>query len=816
MSFLNPALLIGLVLTLIPVALHLFLRAKPKRMIFPALRLIQQRRRQNVRRIKLRHFWLLLLRVGVIALIVLAICRPSLPAANYSLNVREWLSLIVIVGLAVGAYFGLMHWWKRQSVSRPVLLTRRSMLRGVLGVVAVLLALGGVAWPYARRVAADIKNPSPRAAENIPVAAVFLFDTSVSMSYKQANKSRLRAAQDIAKSYLTHLPSSSKIAITASGDTTPTAFSTDLVAAQSRIDALDIKAMSSPLNDRVNGLLQFQDEDRLRVSNEQSSIPAEKRQDRFVRELYIFTDLAKSAWREESSGLREELARLNWAGVYLIDVGEAAPVNIALTEVKLSREAVPARTAIRVDAVVSSVGAISPEQTVELYLKTGDSPAARKASEMVKLASGAESRVSFYPVELPEQAYTHGELRLSSADPLSADDVVHFSVQTIPSLKVLVVAERPEISSYFTLALKNLTDVGMSAFQVENATPAQLLVRNLDDVDVICLINANQPTDAVWGKVRTFVDGGGGLAVFLGASSSAFADANNKERIDAVHYQSEAALAVLPGKPVASLPHSPAKTMDLRKSQHTLLKRLDDLGALAELGVAEVRRYWKVEPTADAVVISRYIGAEEDDIAGPPALLERRIGQGRVLMLTTSVDAKSWNDLLSPELYVVLVDQFTQYLASQASAKFNYQIGDEVSLPLARKQKVSKVILRMPDFKQRAIDVPADSRFISLRDATSTGSYSVDSADQTVDYHVGFSMNLPASESDPTRLEKSDLDKLLGEKRYSLARDISSLEHDRVTNLLGQEMYGMVVAFLVVVFALEQFTATWFYRTDES
>jgi hypothetical protein len=29
-------------------------------------------------------------------------------------------------------------------------------------------------------------------------------------------------------------------------------------------------------------------------------------------------------------------------------------------------------------------------------------------------------------------------------------------------------------------------------------------------------------------------------------------------------------------------------------------------------------------------------------------------------------------------------------------------------------------------------------------------------------------------------------------------------------------MYGMVVAFLVAVFALEQFTATWFYRTDES
>jgi hypothetical protein len=215
-------------------------------------------------------------------------------------------------------------------------------------------------------------------------------------------------------------------------------------------------------------------------------------------------------------------------------------------------------------------------------------------------------------------------------------------------------------------------------------------------------------------------------------------------------------------------------------------------------------------------VISRYIGNAEDDIAGSPALLERRIGQGRVLMLTTSVDAKSWNDFLSPELYVVIVDQFTQYLASQASAIFNYQVGDEVSLPLSRKQKITKVILRMPDFKQRVVDVPADARYISLRDATSTGSYSVDSADQTVDYHVGFSVNLPAAESDLTRLETSDLDKMLGEKRYRIADNPAELERISDQGRLGQEMYGMVVAFLVAVFALEQFTATWFYRTDES
>jgi hypothetical protein len=77
-------------------------------------------------------------------------------------------------------------------------------------------------------------------------------------------------------------------------------------------------------------------------------------------------------------------------------------------------------------------------------------------------------------------------------------------------------------------------------------------------------------------------------------------------------------------------------------------------------------------------------------------------------------------------------------------------------------------------------------------------------------------MNLRPAESDLTRLEKTDLDGLLGEERYSVNRDPGSLERNVTAGRLGQEMYGMVVALLVAAFALEQFTATWFYRTDEA
>ncbi len=73
----HPFLLFGLVLVAIPVILHLLMRAKPKKLLFPALRLIQNRKRTNARRMRLRHWWLLLLRMAVIALLAIAVTGPK-------------------------------------------------------------------------------------------------------------------------------------------------------------------------------------------------------------------------------------------------------------------------------------------------------------------------------------------------------------------------------------------------------------------------------------------------------------------------------------------------------------------------------------------------------------------------------------------------------------------------------------------------------------------------------------------------------------------------------------------------------------------
>ena len=55
MQLINPAIIYGLGLAAVPVVLHMLLRARPKPHLFPALRLLQARRRHNRRRLRLRH-----------------------------------------------------------------------------------------------------------------------------------------------------------------------------------------------------------------------------------------------------------------------------------------------------------------------------------------------------------------------------------------------------------------------------------------------------------------------------------------------------------------------------------------------------------------------------------------------------------------------------------------------------------------------------------------------------------------------------------------------------------------------------------------
>src|SRR3954466_2984306 len=77
-SFLVPLFLLGLGAIVVPIVVHLIQRERKRVVQFPSLMFVQKIPYQSVRRRRIRHWSLLLLRCAALLLIVAAFARPFL------------------------------------------------------------------------------------------------------------------------------------------------------------------------------------------------------------------------------------------------------------------------------------------------------------------------------------------------------------------------------------------------------------------------------------------------------------------------------------------------------------------------------------------------------------------------------------------------------------------------------------------------------------------------------------------------------------------------------------------------------------------
>ncbi len=804
MSLLNPAILTGFALAAIPVLLHLLMRQRPKKLLFPALRLIQVRRKNNVRRLRLRHVWLLLLRVAVISLLVAAIARPSLPAANYRPNLREALTLAILFLVAGGAYWGMLRHWRRARMAQHDLAYRKSILRGGIGTALAVLFLLLVAWPYQRRISAEISSPVPAGDHNLPVAGVFLFDTSMSMSYRLNNKTRLELAQQIAGEHIEALPSGSRVGVADTSTSNPILFQADPAGAKSRLESLKPKAVSLSLNDRLRAALALQEEDYRRTFETQAAVPEELRSDRFLREIYIFTDFAASGWRVPDSGvLKSELEQLPWVQVYLIDVGVEKPINMGISGFRLSSQTVSAGGELVVDVSLESVGVEASEPTIELHVQNEKGMLVKREQRSERL-EGATQRGLQFVVPGIANPITHGEIRLVTSDPFPADDIRYFTVAAAKPPEILIVQESRDESYLWTQALapSELVRLGKARYQCTEVSPAQFTKTDLAPFDVVCLVNVRSLPDTAWNMLASFVQSGGGLAVILG-----------RAEIDPVSYNGGVPQTFLPAK-LAGHIYLPEETrLNLQDFTHPIFTKFEFFpGGFGDLATVGIQRCWRVDPNQGAAVITGY-----NDERNSPAFLERVHGRGRTLMLTTAVDLSGWSELpLARHWFVALADQIIQHLGRRADDVYNYSTGDEVILHLDPERPLRRYLLRKPGFEQIPGDVPAGSSLLAIRDADQIGQFEVLAAENDVPFSSGFSVNGRSEESNFDRIQSPELDNLLGKDRYSTAQNIDGLTRNVGERRLGKEMYGFVVLILMMAFCAEHFVANRFYEADEA
>src|SRR5438105_302655 len=113
MSFLTPVFFLGLAAIAIPVLVHLIQREKKRVVEFPSLMFVQKIPYQSVRRRRIRHWYLLLMRAAAMALIILAFARPLFVRGAAAAMAAAGGSREVVILLDQSASMGYGDHWQR-------------------------------------------------------------------------------------------------------------------------------------------------------------------------------------------------------------------------------------------------------------------------------------------------------------------------------------------------------------------------------------------------------------------------------------------------------------------------------------------------------------------------------------------------------------------------------------------------------------------------------------------------------------------------------------------------------------------------------
>lgn len=779
MSFVNASLLgLGSLLALVPIVLHLAMRPQPKHQTFPALRFLKIRQATNQRQLRLRQWLLLLLRVLVVLLLAFALARPSVSSAQLG----HWFVTAVLVGLLL-----VVLWVLAIAVTQQ---------RGMALISVLVVAALGLGGGIAASGVAIARNRPPLLLGNreAEVAAVILVDTSPRMELIYQNQSRLDRAKQVSQWLVKQLPKDSEVAIV---DALPGGYSVDLGAASVAVNALTTRHQNAGFSLLIE---------------ESLSLLANSSKAR--KELYLVTDLTRATWNEvRASNVAELIREQPDVSIQLIDLGVETPVNDAIVDLQLSQESLTPGSPVSVRARIASLGGVG-QTTAELYLEPPTSelpvlvdgklkspPATVRGRETVAIEDGGEAWINFSLASLPYGTH-HGYVELAAQDGLEIDNRRYLTLHVGAPWNVLVVAGDGTSSFMLTelLAPREFRETGRAKFECRTIQFDQLSEQRLADFDAVALLDPAPLDNATWQNFTRYVKDGGGLIVFAGRNVGS-----------AKAFCTEAALEVLPAALERQWRDDAGIRISPRDYEHPITSAFRDFASTVPWEGMPIFRHWVVGPT---------LGDSQAVISlsnNKPLLLERLVGNGRSLLVTTPVtdpdrpNRAPWNLAISGNPswpFLVLVDRTFGYLVQSQDSRLNYLVGQSVTLPIHSRPSERFSLLNPEGSWQ---EVSAAQQRLQIPSAQLPGVYRLRLGPEHTTPR-GFSVNLPAS---VTRLERIDpelLAPVFGSDRLQIATSEDEIVRDIDEARMGREFYPFVLPVLAIVLALEYVTSNRFYQ----
>lgn len=369
------------------------------------------------------------------------------------------------------------------------------------------------------------------------------------------------------------------------------------------------------------------------------------------RSVVLLSDFQASGW----TGALE-----NWklgAGIDFVPVklSEGEPENAYLEAVELRQQRVGGAVGVRFDARVAAQGAAA-ERANTASLALGGQVVERRTVE-----PPVSGRISFQR-QAGREGFAQGELTLAEDD-LTIDNTFYFTyaVQGRPSiLSIDGVTGGTSRDAFYLGSAFDLGEEGLYTFT--SGGPERLSRSGLQPHGMVFVSNVARLNQAQVNALTSYVDRGGSLVLSFGPQADVAA-------YDPV--LRELGIGSIDGRnAIRDVQDVPAiiGDVDLR---HPVFDLFAASGTTVILRPT-FRRYVEITPDASARVVGRYD-------TGDPFLIERTLGQGKVLVYTSTFNT-DWTDFPLQEMYVPFVYQLAKHGLSSGGERRLFTVGDAVPL----------------------------------------------------------------------------------------------------------------------------------------
>lgn len=427
------------------------------------------------------------------------------------------------------------------------------------------------------------------------------------------------------------------------------------------------------------------------------------------RQLLVLSDFARHA--KLDAGLVERSS----VEVHLESLAVEGPTkNLAIREAR----AVPSGPGtVAMSVLVTAQGPVPNDPYLEVTL-----PLAAQQRHALRFDEEGQARVSLrLPTPKPGQDPAV-ELRIGPPDSLAADNRTQRLLGQASGVRILLVNGDPHPGSrddelYYAARALSLVPSTLATFRVRTIDGASLAHEDLSQNDVVVLANVAAPPVTTVAKLQAFVEAGGGVLITAG------------DHLESQAYNTRLE-ALLPGHISAPGQSQPVG----------LAPPVQDWADLHHLDKTQTRKRLLVDSRDKELL--RY-----ND--GAPAVLSRQVGEGQVLLLTTTLD-DGWTDLpIRPSYLPILTNLVRVAAGSRATFETNYRAGEAVQLPVPAGATVLEVL--DPDGVRTRFDASTEQPVVFQRTYQS-GAYRILAGVQDGPLHFvpqrAFMVERPQQDSD--------------------------------------------------------------------